>query len=94
MSVIFLPSLSHWELGNYWSGSLGRASYHVAPRRREDGEEKRPELFAEVWTGPLCYELSTPERTEVFPVTEEGLAALRAWLEENLAETDRAARGE
>ena len=92
MSVIFLPTLSHWQLGNHWSGSLGRASYYVTPRQREEGEKKISELFAEIWTGPLCYELSTAERTETFPVTAEGLDSLRIWLEANLAELDRAAR--
>ena len=92
MSVIILPTLSHWLLGNSWSGSLGRASYYVTPRTREEGEEKVPELFAEAWTGPICYELSEAERTCTFPVSEEGLVELRAWLEANLAELDRAAR--
>lgn len=92
MSAIFIPTLSHWQLGNSWSGSLGRASYYITPRSREEGEEKVPELFAEVWTGPTCYELSTAERTETFPVTEEGLEEMRAWLEGQLAELDRAAK--
>ena len=25
MSALFIPTLSHWLLGNRWSGSLGRA---------------------------------------------------------------------
>lgn len=93
MSVLFLPTLSHWQLGNRWSGSMGRASYYVTPRAK-NGEKGAPmeELFAEAWTGPACYELSTPERTAVFPISEEGLAELRGWLEETLAELDRAAR--
>lgn len=91
MSAIFIPTLSHWQLGNSWSGSLGRGSYYVTPRTREEGEEKIRELFAEVWTGPACYELSQAEQTAAFPVTEEGLVTLRAWLEETLAEVDRAA---
>lgn len=91
MTSIFIPTLSHWQLGNRWSGSLGRGSYCVTPRQREEGEEKVPELYAEAWTGPTCYELSQPERTAVFPVTEEGLSALRAWLEKTLGELDRSA---
>ena len=92
MSSIFIPTLSHWQLGNRWSGSLGRASYYVTPRQREEGEETIPELYVEAWTGPLCYELSTPERTSTFPVTEEGLVEMRAWLEEQLTELDRNAK--
>lgn len=88
MGELFIPTLSHWQLGNYWSGSLRRASYHVTPRKREDGGQ---ELFAEAWTGPTCYELSTAEKTAVFPVTEEGLAELKSWLEDTLTALDGAA---
>lgn len=90
MDTLFIPTLSHWQLGNFWSGSFGRASYHVVPKSAEDGGETK--LFAEAWTGPVCYEESEAERTAFFPVTEEGLAALRAWLEENLSALDAAAR--
>lgn len=92
MSSIFIPTLSHWQLGNRWSGSLGRASYYVTPRQREEGGAKIPELFVEVWTGPSCYELSTPEVTCTFPVTDEGLSEMRTWLETQLTALDRKAR--
>ncbi len=91
MSALFIPTLSHWQLGNCWSGSLGRASYYVTPRTREEGDESIPELFAEVWTGPLCYELSQAEDSRTFPVTQEGLEEMTAWLEERLSQLDRAA---
>lgn len=94
MDAVFIPTLSHWLHGNCWSGSLGRGSYYVTPRKREEGEEKIPELYAEVWTGPICHEQCTPESTETFAVTEDGIAALRAWLEERLTEIDAAARAE
>ena len=72
--------------------SLGRASYYVTPRQRQEGEQTVDEVYAEAWTGPICYEQCTPERTAAFPVTEEGLAQLRTWLEDNLAQIDQAAR--
>ena len=90
MDSLFIPTLSHWQLGNFWSGSFGRASYHATPQKGEEGGGER--LFVEAWTGPVCYELSRAERTACFPVSEEGLAAMRAWLEENLAAIDAAAR--
>ena len=92
MGKLFIPTLSHWQLGNYWSGSLGRASYYVTPRKREEGDQVIPELFAEVWTGPTCYELSQAERTGSFPVSEQGLAEMALWLEEQLTELDGAAK--
>jgi hypothetical protein len=92
MDPLFIPSLSHWQLGNCWSGSIGRASYYVTPRTREEGEEKLPELFVEVWTGPTCYELSTAEITSTFPVTQEGLGQLHDWLLATLTQVDEKAR--
>lgn len=56
MSALFIPTLSHWLLGNRWSGSLGRASYYVTPRQRQEGEQTVDEVYAEAWTGPICYE--------------------------------------
>lgn len=98
MSALFIPTLSHWLHLNCWSGSLGRASYYVTPRvleGQEDvpAEDRAVELFVEAWTGPLCYELSTAERTAVFPASETGLEDMRLWLEQNLSELDAAARG-
>ena len=78
---IYLPTPSHWEFGNGWTGSKGRASFSIRP---EDGV-----LFAEVWTGPLCRDLCEAEQTAQFPLSTEGLAQLAAWLEEQSA-----ARGE
>ena len=41
-------------------------------------------IFAEYWHGPLCYEKSTMEGAETFPMSEEGRAALKTWLEGNV----------
>ena len=65
--------LSHFQNGNGWIASAGRLRYQVTPE-----EEK---LTVQVWQGPWCYALSRVEDTAEFPLSEEGLAALRAWLE-------------
>ena len=41
-------------------------------------------IKAEFWHGPFCYEKSTMEAERVFPLTEEGRLAMKAWLEENI----------
>lgn len=74
---IFLPTLSHWEFGNGWSGSWGNACFQVRP---EEGA-----LCAELWTGPLCRAMSTVEEAARFPVNEDGIEQLRRWLEEQSA---------
>lgn len=74
---IFLPTLSHWEFGNGWSGSRGNACFLVRP---EEGA-----LCAELWTGPLCRAMSEAEESASFPVSEDGIEQLRTWLEEQSA---------
>ena len=74
----------------YFRNALALA--YLNPKFPEGGQTLMDEVYAEAWTGPICYEQCTPERTAAFPVTEEGLAQLRTWLEDNLAQIDQAAR--
>ena len=71
MEELFLPVLSHFQNGNAWTGSAGRLRYRVVP-----GEE----LCAQVWEGPWCLQLSRVEETAGFPLEEQGLEKLAAWL--------------
>ena len=41
-------------------------------------------LEAEFWHGEFCYEKSTVEEKQVFPLTEAGKAAMKTWLEEHI----------
>ncbi len=82
MAEIYLPTLLFWENGNSWYGSDGAARFYIRPVRPE-GEE--PRLEAELWRGPLTRELSQIEDTAAFPLNEEGLSQLAAWLEERSA---------
>ena len=72
---LFLPVLSHFENGNFWTASGGALRYRVEP---DTGEN--PRLTAQVWEGPWSLRDSRVEETQEFPLTEEGLEALRAWL--------------
>lgn len=72
--MFFFPTLSHFTLGNGWTGSLGTRRYAVDPP--EEGM-----LHTVVWEGPNCRELSEPIAQGDFPLGEEGLAALRQWLD-------------
>lgn len=72
---LFLPVLSHFENGNFWTASGGALRYRVEP---DTGET--PRLTAQVWEGPWSLRDSRVEETQEFPLTEEGLEALRAWL--------------
>ncbi|MEG1857417.1 MAG: hypothetical protein RR216_01660 [Pseudoflavonifractor sp.] len=72
MEELYLPVLSHFQNENIWLASSGRLRFKITP----DGEG----LTAETWEGPWSYAFSSVECTEHFPLTEEGLGALRSWL--------------
>ena len=85
MAEFFMPVLSHFQNENPWSASAGRLHYLITPVVPRD-EEKVPvlegaTLTVEVWEGPWAYELSTVEENKTFPLTEEGIATIPAYLE-------------
>lgn len=69
---IFLPTLSHWEYGNEWSGERGIARFLIQPA---DGQ-----MNVEMWPGPMSREFSEPQLTASFPVSEEGIEEMKRWL--------------
>ena len=82
---LFLPNLDYWRYGNKWTGSLGRASFFIDPSDEH--------FSVEMWTGPLCHALCTVEQRAEFPLEEEGLQALRAWLLEEAEKINAANPG-
>ena len=76
MEELFLPVLAHFENGNFWTASGGAMRYKVVP----DTQAQEPHLTAEVWEGPWNYQDSRIEEKAEFPLSEEGLQALQAWL--------------
>ena len=86
MHDIFLPTLLFWENGNTWYGSKGEARFFVRPVK--DGEDA-PALKAELWRGPLTRELSEILAETSFPLSEEGLEQLTAWLEARARELNQ-----
>ena len=84
MQDIYIPTLLFWENGNSWYGSCGQARFFVRPVREkgEEGQEAPPpRLEAELWRGPLTRELSELLERAAFPLSEEGLEELAAWLD-------------
>ena len=76
--MLFLPVLSHFENGNFWTASGGRMRYRVDPVKGEG--EAPPSLTAQVWEGPWRLQDSEVEETVSFPMSQEGLEELRAWV--------------
>ena len=71
-NTIFLPNVTSMQYGNVWTGSRKNARWRIVPAEGE--------MAAEVWPGPLCYELSEVAKTARFPISPEGIEQLRDWL--------------
>ena len=64
---LFLPVLSHFENGNFWTASGGALRYKVVP---DTGES--PGLTAEVWEGPGAIRTAQWRRQRNFPSVRRG----------------------
>ena len=62
-------------------GSVGSFRY----RFQTEGRKGEGRVQAWVYEN-VCFELARDAETETFPWTEEGVAALRVWLDQKLAE--------
>ncbi len=75
MDEIYLPTLHAFENGNAFSGSSGPLRFMLTPGGGV--------IRAELWHGKFCYEKSEMELTQEFEMSDEGIAAIRAWLTEH-----------
>ena len=74
MEALFIPTLSFWENGNSWYGSLGQARFFIQPQEEQ--------LTVQLWRGPLTKELSEILAETSSPLSPEGLDQLTAWLDQ------------
>jgi len=88
MNEIFLPTLHAFAMKNPFTGSCGafrfRAVPNVVMKTPKEVDMEASSISAEFWHGPYCYEKSTMEGAETFPMSEEGRLAMKAWLESNI----------
>ena len=82
VEALFIPTLSFWENGNSWYGSLGQARFFIQP---QEGQ-----LTLQLWKGPLTKEFSEILAETSFPLSPEGLDQLTAWLNQQAEELNRA----
>ena len=87
MAEIFLPTLHTFAMENIFTGSCGAFRFRAVPKvimkTSKEVDMEASSISAEFWHGPYCYEKSTMEGAETFPMSEEGRQALKAWLESN-----------
>ena len=87
MNEIFLPTLHTFENDNVFTGSYGplrfRAKPNIVKKNPKEVDMEQSSITVEYWHGLFCYEKSTMEAEQTFPMSMEGLEAMRAWLWEN-----------
>lgn len=88
MPELFLPTLHTFAMNNIFTGSWGIFRFRAAPNiimlNPKEVDMEQSSIHAEFWHGPFCYEKSTMEGERTFPMSQEGLADLKAWLEANI----------
>lgn len=87
MPDIFIPTLHTFENNNIFTGSCGLLRFRIVPEvvmaTPKEVDMAASSIHAEFWHGEKCYELSEMEAERTFPMSPEGRADLKAWLEEN-----------
>jgi len=88
MADIFIPTLHTFAMNNIFTGSWKEFRFRAVPKvvmkTPKEVDMEASSIFAEYWHGPFCYEKSTMEAENTFPMSEEGRLAMKAWLEENI----------
>ncbi|MBP3304760.1 MAG: hypothetical protein J6L24_02220 [Oscillospiraceae bacterium] len=88
MPDIFIPTLHTFAMDNIftgsWEGFRFRAAPNVVMLNAKEVDFEKSSIHVEYWHGPFCYEKSTMEGEETFPMTEAGRLAMKAWLESKI----------
>lgn len=88
MAELFIPTLHTFAMDNLFTGSCGALRFRLKPQvvkaSAKEVDFENSTIDAEYWHGPFCYEKSEVEGRETFPLTEEGIAAMKAWLESKI----------
>lgn len=88
MKEVYLPTLHWFAMTNLFTGSCGafrfRAKPNVIMATAKEVDFEQSTITVEFWHGLYCYEMSQMEGCQTFPMTEDGLRAMKAWLEDNI----------
>lgn len=88
MADIFIPTLHTFAMDNVFTGSWENLRFRVVPNivklNAKEVDFEKSSIHVEYWHGPYCYEKSVMDGENVFPMTEEGRLAMKAWLEEKV----------
>ncbi len=88
MTELYIPTIHSFAMNNIFTGSCASFRFRVKPEvvkaSQKEVDLQKSTLIAEFWHGPFCYEKSTMEGKEIFPMTEDGRAAMKKWLEAHI----------
>ena len=88
MAELFIPTLHAFAMNNIFTGSSGLFRFRAAPnvimRTPKEVDMEKSSIHAEYLHGLYCYELSEMEGQADFPMSEEGRADMKAWLEKHI----------
>ena len=88
MADIFIPTLHTFAMNNPFTGSCGNLRFLIKPqvemRTSKEVDMENSRIYVQYWYGPFCYEKSAIEGESTFPMSEDGRAALKQWLEEKV----------
>ena len=74
MADIHVPNYMSFSNNNIFLGSYEGMRFKLSP------DLEANTIRAEYWFGPLCYELSQMDGEENFPLSDEGIEAMRTFL--------------
>lgn len=87
MEEIYLPTLHYFENKNRFSGSYGLLRFMLTPevvmKTAKEVDLEASSICGQLWHGLYCLEKSQVEQEQIFPMSQEGLQQLQAWLEAN-----------
>lgn len=88
MNELYIPTLHTFAMDNIFTGSCGSFRFRIEPKvikkSTKEVDTEASSILAEFWHGPYCYEKSTIEGQDTFPMSEEGRQAMKTWLEEHI----------
>ena len=88
MDEIFIPTLHTFAMKNVFTGSFGKFRFKITPniqmKTPKEVDFETSTMLAEYWHGLFCYEKSTVEGQETFPLTDSGRSDMLIWLKEHI----------
>ena len=75
-------------MNNVFTGSDGLFRFRIKPnivkKTPKEVDMEASSITAEFWHGEYCYEKSEMEDSQTFPMTEEGRAEMKNWLQSHI----------